>query len=498
MPIDRYSATAAAAATNNVILAKGQLGYTADDDVLKVGDGVRHWNDLEAIGGGGGGGLTQEQIEDLVGAMVTGNTETGIAVTYDDATAKLNFAVSLPSPTAVTATSMGTVTTSWAAAGASTTALDVNITAAAGDVVLLGMSGRAAPAAGWLDVDVATIVSSAIVNYASGAGSGGSGVTAWQTPQELNANVGFGGVIAYTVQSGDISSGSVKFRPIAKYEVANRQFAHGSTGPFQFWAVNLGSGSGGGGGGSSYTDESIQDLVGGMVTGNTETGLAVTYDDAAGKLDFVATATSLLQVLEPALAPPASPNAKDDEFDGTSSVTWSNTPTTAGIVSLNTYVPGKLYIGSASTANVVGRVQAIPAGYPFTITTRISDAMLNANFHQAGIVVTTASPTGSSNAVVIGPQYSGGAVGGLRWSGTMGGTYASAGGLSKYLNPPVWFRATFASATSLTTSASADGVNWVTMESAFNPGFTPGVMGLAVSAATVVNMHAVFDFFRVT
>lgn len=35
------------------------------------------------------------------------------------------------------------------------------------------------------------------------------------------------------------------------------------------------------------TDEEIQDLVGGMVTGNTETGIAVTYQDADGTLDFV-------------------------------------------------------------------------------------------------------------------------------------------------------------------------------------------------------------------
>lgn len=36
-------------------------------------------------------GLTQEQIEDYVGAMVTGNTETGIIVTYDDSSGKLDF-----------------------------------------------------------------------------------------------------------------------------------------------------------------------------------------------------------------------------------------------------------------------------------------------------------------------------------------------------------------------------------------------------------------------
>jgi hypothetical protein len=35
----------------------------------------------------------------------------------------------------------------------------------------------------------------------------------------------------------------------------------------------------------------VQDVVGGMVTGNTETGLAVTYDDTNGKLDFVLDAT---------------------------------------------------------------------------------------------------------------------------------------------------------------------------------------------------------------
>jgi hypothetical protein len=93
MPIDRYSATAAAASANNVILAKGQLGYTADDDVLKVGDGVRHWNDLEAIGGGGGTAYTDEAAQDAVGGMFTGNTETRIAITYNDATAKIDAVV---------------------------------------------------------------------------------------------------------------------------------------------------------------------------------------------------------------------------------------------------------------------------------------------------------------------------------------------------------------------------------------------------------------------
>lgn len=45
----------------------------------------------DVLGGAGGGGLTEEEIEDLIGVMVTSNTESGISVTYDDATGKLNF-----------------------------------------------------------------------------------------------------------------------------------------------------------------------------------------------------------------------------------------------------------------------------------------------------------------------------------------------------------------------------------------------------------------------
>jgi hypothetical protein len=37
---------------------------------------------------------------------------------------------------------------------------------------------------------------------------------------------------------------------------------------------------------STVTPETVQDIVGDMVTGNTETGIAVTYDDTNGKLDF--------------------------------------------------------------------------------------------------------------------------------------------------------------------------------------------------------------------
>ena len=63
------------------------LTSTSSFQCLDASTGAAIWLDL----GAGGGGYTQEQIEDFVGAMVSGNTETGIAVTYDDTNGKLDF-----------------------------------------------------------------------------------------------------------------------------------------------------------------------------------------------------------------------------------------------------------------------------------------------------------------------------------------------------------------------------------------------------------------------
>jgi len=44
--------------------------------------------------------------------------------------------------------------------------------------------------------------------------------------------------------------------------------------------------------GATLTTEEVQDIVGAMVDGGTETNIAVTYDDAGGKLNFVSTDTN--------------------------------------------------------------------------------------------------------------------------------------------------------------------------------------------------------------
>ena len=48
-------------------------------------------------------------------------------------------------------------------------------------------------------------------------------------------------------------------------------------------------------------DESIQDVVGGMVTANTEAGIDVTYDDVGGKLNFNVTGGGTTQAVSPSI-----------------------------------------------------------------------------------------------------------------------------------------------------------------------------------------------------
>ena len=74
---------------------EGQIYYNTSTDNLRFWDGT--------IWVGVGAGLTTEQIEDLVGAMLTG-TQTGITVTYDDLNGELDFVGgtldTLPAPAA--------------------------------------------------------------------------------------------------------------------------------------------------------------------------------------------------------------------------------------------------------------------------------------------------------------------------------------------------------------------------------------------------------------
>ena len=84
-------------------LTAGGSGSGTDDIVLEAGTGLSIARDADKITftntvSDTNTQLTEEQVEDFVGGMVTGNTETGITVTYEDADGTLDFVVADQTP----------------------------------------------------------------------------------------------------------------------------------------------------------------------------------------------------------------------------------------------------------------------------------------------------------------------------------------------------------------------------------------------------------------
>lgn len=206
-------------------------------------------------------------------------------------------------------------------------------------------------------------------------------------------------------------------------------------------------------------------------------------------------------------APPAVPNAKDDEFDGTSSVSWTSTPTAPNAFDIDTTSRGCMYVkASGSGAAPVGKYQAVPS-FPFTITTKVfSTGRLS--FHKAGgILLIPATPTGASSAVLLSHTARSAANAGIqRTAITLGGTFASEstnpGPLAVVKGEAMgarYLRMKVNSATSIDCYCSADGRAWLPVETGFNPGFTPAFMGLGCSEENSGGgVEAYFEFFRVT
>jgi hypothetical protein len=106
---------------------------------------------LNAAGGGTitSGAISDftESVEDVVGAMVSGNTESGISITYDDATGKYNFDVNDPIITvngdltgSATMTNLGNTTITTAIAAGVIVDADVNASAAIDKYKIAGVA----------------------------------------------------------------------------------------------------------------------------------------------------------------------------------------------------------------------------------------------------------------------------------------------------------------------------------------------------------------------
>ena len=171
-------------------------------------------------------GKTQEEIEDIVGGMVNGGTETDITVTYDDNNGKLDFVVDNTIARLASPTFTGTPL-------APTAAVDTNTT------------------------QIATTAFVQTQITALGLGSAAQSDEA----DFLAAN----STSIDDLTDVDITTNAPTNNQVLKWDGSS--FVPSDD--------------------TGKTQEEIEDIVGGMVDGGTETDITVTYDDNNGKLDFV-------------------------------------------------------------------------------------------------------------------------------------------------------------------------------------------------------------------
>jgi hypothetical protein len=196
-------------------------------------------------------GLTDEDIQDLIGGMVSGNTETNITVTYDDTNGKLNFVASGGGGGAANLADLG----------------DVDLTGlASGNFLKYNGSDWVVEVLDKSDVGL-----SAVDNT-----SDSDKPISDDTQAALDLKIDESVLDANTVMYAD-SDNTPAALPVGASTFVGRKAAGGISAMSVSEVLTL----------LGLTTEELQDLVGGMVSGGTETNITVTYDDTNARLDFV-------------------------------------------------------------------------------------------------------------------------------------------------------------------------------------------------------------------
>ena len=258
---------------DNVIINGTTIGHTGDTDLLTVASGVLTVaGELDAasldISGDADidgtleadaitidGVTLSETIADTVGAMVGSNTESGITVAYQDGDNTLDFTVGT-----LNQDTTGTAATVTTAAQPAITSLGTLTTLTVDNVIVNGTTiGHTG------DTDLLTLASGILTVagevQATTLDIGGTNITA--TAAELNIIDGDTSAVSTTLVDAD--------RVIVNDNGTMKQVAMSDVKTYN----------------PGKTTEEIQDTVGAMFTGNTETNVTVTYQDGDGTIDVV-------------------------------------------------------------------------------------------------------------------------------------------------------------------------------------------------------------------
>ena len=259
----------------------------------------------EKIYQSGVGGFTfLEYAQDLVGDMVSSNTESGITVTYQDGDGTLDFDVNDPVITltgAVTgsATMTNLANVSIATAFAADTFVDTTGDTMTGTLITAssGLSGSTAGVSAATLLTLGTGSSTAVkidANQRIGIGGAVHASHKVDVSGRLNAtnlSIGNTDISTVFVEAGEAFQDAVGAM-LGGTETGGITVTYDDTNNHIDFAI-ADDGHNHVVGNIDAIQEYIEDTVGDMVSGNTETGITVTYDDGDGTLDFVVDIASI-------------------------------------------------------------------------------------------------------------------------------------------------------------------------------------------------------------
>ena len=308
-----------------------------------------------------------EVIQDTVGAMFSSNTETNITATYEDSDGTIDLVVdtssvtetltnkTITNPTISDPEFSGTLLT--APSEATTQTLTVTVASKTSEHPYDSGSGNAYVIDG-VEAPYITLTPDTTYRFDQSDSSNGGHplrfyyeadkTTAFTTGVTTNGTAGSAG--AYTEIKATADTPTVLFYQCSAHALMGNRVNFDTRNFTGFDTDDLSEGST-----NLYvTNERIQDIVGGMVSGNTETGITVSYEDSDGTLDFAVGNATTATALETGrtIALSGDVTATGVSFDGSANITLSTT-IAANSVALGTDTTGNYVAAIAGTSNEI-------------------------------------------------------------------------------------------------------------------------------------------------
>ena len=320
---------------------EGSTATISVEDATETNKGIATFDGTDFTVSSGDVTINAERIQDITGAMFSGNTESGITVTYDDSDGTIDLTTSI--------SGFDTDNLSEGSSNLYYTNERVDDRVAALLQNGTGISFAYNDAGGTLTPTISG-TSSIITDFSEAVQD--------VTGAQLVTNGSHTGISASYDDSGD-------------------------------GAIDL-----------SLVTENVQDIVGGMFSGNTETGISATYEDGDGTIDLVVSGTSsIISDFEEAVEDVVGAMVSSNTESGIS-VTYDDTD---GTLDFNVSDPTLSYTGdvtgSGTMTNLGNTSIALTIGSGTVENSMLAGSISNSNLANSSFTVTDGS---ASTAIALG------------------------------------------------------------------------------------------------